>query len=82
MLNFILGTVAGGLIVGIATIAAVRQPDVQARLGLFPVSTALMMPSAHARGEPACPQRPAEAAAAVGQPDMLFSKRRFWSVAP
>jgi hypothetical protein len=81
MMNFILGTVAGGLLVGLVTISAVRQPAVQAKLGLFPVSSALMMPAAKAPDAPrldtAC--RPGKT---VGQPDMLFSKRRFWFVAP
>ncbi|KQP42330.1 hypothetical protein ASF49_00245 [Methylobacterium sp. Leaf104] len=81
MMNFVLGTVAGGLLVGLVTISAVRQPAVQAKLGLFPVSSALMMPAAKSpeapRPDPGC--RPGTA---VGQPDMLFSKRRFWFVAP
>jgi hypothetical protein len=81
MMNFILGTMAGGLLVGLVTISAVRHPSVQAKLGLFPVSNALLMPAAKSpatnRLDPAC--RPL---ATVGQPDMLFSKRRFWFVAP
>jgi len=81
MMNFILGTVAGGLLVGLVTISAVRQPVVQAKLGLFPVSNALLMRAAKTpeapRSDPTCRQ-----AASVGQPDMLFSKRRFWFVAP
>ncbi|MCJ2036907.1 hypothetical protein [Methylobacterium sp. J-068] len=82
MMNFVLGTIAGGLLVGIVTISAVRQPAVQAKLGLFPVSTALMMPAARSvepapRSETVCPPH-----ASVGAPDMLFSKRRFWFVAP
>lgn len=82
MMNFVLGTIAGGLLVGIVTISAVRQPAVQAKLGLFPISTALMMPAAKSlpagpRPEPACAP-----SVSVGAPDMLFSKRRFWFVAP
>lgn len=84
MMNFMLGTVAGGLVACIVTVAAVRQPEVQARLGLFPVSTALLMPAAPPRIEPPCTILPARSPAegAVGHPDMLFSKRRFWFVAP
>ncbi|GEP08026.1 hypothetical protein MOX02_60640 [Methylobacterium oxalidis] len=81
MLNFLLGTVAGGLIACIATIAAARHPDVQARLGLTaPPSTAM---TAAAITRPEVPCRPQGAPAqTVGDPEMLFSKRRFWSVAP
>ena len=81
MMNFILGTVAGGLLVGLVTISAVRQPVVQAKLGLFPVSTALLMPAAKTP-EASRSDLPCRPAATVGQPDMLFSKRRFWFVAP
>lgn len=82
MMNFVLGTVAGGLLVGVVTISAVRQPAVQARLGLFPVSTALMMPAARSPDPVPRPEAPCRPALNVGQPDMLFSKRRFWFVAP
>jgi len=88
MMNFVLGTIAGGLLVGIVTISAVRQPAIQARLGLFPVSTALMLPAAKtadAASRPEAASRPdthCRPVASVGQPDMLFSKRRFWFVAP
>ncbi|POR44999.1 hypothetical protein [Methylobacterium sp. V23] len=81
MMNFILGTVAGGLLVGLVTISAVRQPVVQAKLGLFPVSNALLMPAAKTPEAPRS-DSPCRQAATVGQPDMLFSKRRFWFVAP
>lgn len=88
MMNFVLGTIAGGLLVGIVTISAVRQPAIQARLGLFPVSTALMLPAAKTAdtaSRPEAASRPdthCRPVAIVGQPDMLFSKRRFWFVAP
>ncbi|GJE16222.1 hypothetical protein [Methylobacterium marchantiae] len=84
MMNFLLGTLAGGLIAGVVTIVAVRQPEVQARLGLYPVSSALLMPAAPPRIEAPCslvPTRPHDEPN-VGNPDMLFSKRRFWFVAP
>jgi hypothetical protein len=83
MMNFLLGTVAGALIAGIATIAAARHPEVQMRLGLVPPTGAIILPAAHPRLEPPCgtvSAKPAEAA--VGQADMLFSRRRFWFVAP
>lgn len=82
MTNFVLGILAGGLMAVVATIAAVRQPDIQSRLGLFPVSTALMMPAAKPREETPKPGPPCKPGLEVGQPDMLFSRRRFWSVAP
>ena len=81
MLNFILGTVAGGLIACVLTIAAARQPEVQARLGLVPppaVATTLAAVSRPA--EPDC-AKPADGPK-VGTQDMLFNRRRFWSVAP
>ncbi|GJE59953.1 hypothetical protein [Methylobacterium trifolii] len=81
MMNFVLGLVAGGLIACIATIAAARHPEVQSRLGLFPAAPAITMPAAVARPEPACPPRAAPPPG-VGTQEMLFSKRRFWSVAP
>lgn len=80
MMNFVLGTVAGGLIACIATIAAARHPEVQSRLGLIPAVPSTLM-AAPPRPEPACPQPPASAPR-VGTQEMLFSKRRFWSVAP
>ncbi len=84
MMNFLLGTVAGGLIACVVTIAAVRQPDVQAKLGLYPVSNALLTPAAPPRIEAPCGIVPARPAVEheVGNSDMLFSKRRFWFVAP
>jgi hypothetical protein len=84
MMNFLLGTLAGGLIAGVVTIVAVRQPEVQAKLGLYPVSSALLLPAAPPRIEPPCslvPARP-QSDQTIGHPDMLFSKRRFWFVAP
>lgn len=83
MMNFLLGTVAGALIAGIATIAAARHPEVQMRLGLVPPASAIILPAAHPRLEPPCaPPAAKPAEAGVGQPDMLFSRRRFWFVAP
>ena len=82
MMNYVLGTVAGGLLVGLVTISAVRQPTVQARLGLFPVSSALMLPAARSAEAAPRGETPCRPTASVGQPDMLFSKRRFWFVAP
>ncbi|MBO1021004.1 MULTISPECIES: hypothetical protein [unclassified Methylobacterium] len=84
MMNFLLGTLAGGLIAGIVTIVAVRHPEVQTKLGLHPVSSALLLPAAPPRIEPPCslvPARP-QGDQSVGNADMLFSRRRFWFVAP
>ncbi|ACA15445.1 conserved hypothetical protein [Methylobacterium sp. 4-46] len=83
MLNFVLGAVAGALMATVATIAAVRNPDVQVRMGLVrPQLPAVAL----RRPEPVCPPPAAPPSLAgvapVGQPDMLFARRRFWSVAP
>jgi hypothetical protein len=72
MLNFLLGTVAGGLIAAVLTIAAARQPEVQARLGLRPAPVVAAL---------AAVVKPHEAPT-VGSRDMLFNRQRFWSVAP
>lgn len=82
MTNFLLGIIAGSLMAAIATIAAVRQPGIQARLGLFPVSDAILMPAAKLNDPAPKPEVACKPGAEVGQPDMLFSRRRFWSVAP
>lgn len=87
MMNFAFGTLAGALLAALLTIVAVRQPSVQARLGLFPVSTAPILPAARQPGvtpdasvkaDPSC--RPGQAE--VGKADMLFNRKRFWLVAP
>jgi hypothetical protein len=87
MMNFVFGTVAGALLASLVTIVAVRQPGIQARLGLFPVSTAPILPAARSpgptpegRGDAARPCRAAPAE--VGKTDMLFDRKRFWLVAP
>lgn len=80
MMNFVLGTIAGAMMAAIATIAAVRNPDVQVRLGLVRPEVPVV---AVRRPDPVCPPAPsALAGAPVGHPDLLFAKRRFWSVAP
>lgn len=83
MMNFLLGTIAGGLIACIATIAAARHPEVQSRLGLVNPSPPMTMSAVPSR--PACPcsnANPKAADPTVGHADMLFSRRRFWFVAP
>ncbi|KQP51731.1 hypothetical protein ASG40_06005 [Methylobacterium sp. Leaf399] len=84
MMNFILGTIAGGLIACIATIAAARHPEVQQRLGLVPAVPALTLAAGPQRTEAPCAPSSGKgtAEATVGQTDMLFSRRRFWFVAP
>ncbi|TGD95273.1 hypothetical protein [Methylobacterium nonmethylotrophicum] len=85
MLNFLLGAVAGALMAAVATIAALRNPDVQVRMGLVRPEPAVIQSR---RPEPAaCPPPAAQAqmpagTPQVGQPEMLFARRRFWSVAP
>ncbi|WP_430910517.1 hypothetical protein [Methylobacterium sp. sgz302541] len=80
-MNFLLGLVAGALIAAIATIAAARDPGVQTALGLRPAAPLPMTAPAPTR-----PEKPCVAATpvppGVGSPDMLLSRRRFWSVAP
>ncbi|KMO42339.1 hypothetical protein VQ02_03125 [Methylobacterium variabile] len=86
MLNFLLGAVAGALMAAVATIAALRNPDVQVRMGLVRPEAVVIQTR---RPEPACPAPVVQAQGAmqagspqVGHPDMLFARRRFWSVAP
>lgn len=83
MMNFVLGTVAGALFACIATIAAARHPEVQARLGLVKPVVPITMSAAPPRPECPCSANSTKGAELqVGQPDMLFSRRRFWFVAP
>jgi hypothetical protein len=81
MLNFCLGTVAGGLIACVLTIAAARQPEIQARLGLKPTLPPMALAALPKPPEPDCVRRP-DAAPKVGAQDMLFNRQRFWSVSP
>jgi hypothetical protein len=80
MLNFFLGTVAGGLIAGVLTIAAARQPEVQVRLGLKPTLPAALAVVTKAP-EADCVRR-TDPTPKVGTQEMLFNRQRFWSVAP
>ncbi|GJD51912.1 hypothetical protein OPKNFCMD_4671 [Methylobacterium crusticola] len=85
MLNFLLGALAGALMAAVATIAAVRNPDVQVRMGLVRQDPTVVQ--VVRRPDPVCPAQAAAPGAAgagpqVGQPEMLFARRRFWSVAP
>ena len=81
MLNFFLGTLAGGLIVGVLTIAAVRQPEVQTRLGLTTAPAPVTLAAATRPPEPDCGRRQ-EAAPKGSTQDILFNRQRFWSVSP
>jgi hypothetical protein len=81
MLNFFLGTVAGGLIACVLTITAARQPEVQTRLGLTPAPIPTAPAAITKQPEPDCSHR-AEPAPKVGTQDMLFNRERFWSVSP
>ena len=83
MMNFLLGTVAGGIIACVVTIAAARHPDVQSRLGLIPSAQAAMASTPIAHGPERCPAAKAESAESkIAQADKLFERRRFWFVAP
>jgi hypothetical protein len=81
MLNFVLGTVAGGLIACVLTIAAARQPEIQARLGLRPAPVPATLAAVTRPAETDCGRR-SEPAPKVGSQEMLFNRQRFWSVAP
>ncbi|GJD78621.1 hypothetical protein [Methylobacterium gregans] len=80
MTNFLLGAVAGALFACVGTIAAVRQPEIQTRLGLRPAVMLAAAPVPAPRAEVACP--PAADAKKVGTVEMLLSPRRFWWIAP
>lgn len=81
MLNFFLGTVAGGLIAGVLTIAAARQPEVQARLGLKPAVVPMALAAPPRAPEPDCGRR-TEQVPKAGAQEILFNRQRFWSVSP
>ncbi|SFV16031.1 hypothetical protein SAMN02799631_06273 [Methylobacterium sp. 174MFSha1.1] len=84
MLNFLLGAVAGALMAAVATVAALRNPETQVRMGLVRAEPVTIQTR---RPDPVCPPPPVQThvqagSPQVGQPDMLFARRRFWSVAP
>ncbi|MGF3022918.1 hypothetical protein ACQVP2_08820 [Methylobacterium aquaticum] len=86
MLNFLLGAIAGALMAAVATVAALRNPEAQVKMGIVqPAPTTIQT----RRPDPVCPPPPPAVqthvqagSPQVGQPDMLFARRRFWSVAP
>ncbi|MDP4005941.1 hypothetical protein [Methylobacterium sp. NEAU K] len=80
MLNFFLGTVAGGLIACVLTIVLARQPEVQVRLGLKPAPVVAALATVRKPPEPDCTR--SIDVPKVGTQDMLFNRQRFWSVAP
>lgn len=82
MLNFFLGTVAGGLIAAVLTIAAARQPEVQARLGLKPAPAPLAMAASVTKPPETDCGRRLEAAPKSATQEILFNRQRFWSVSP
>ncbi len=84
MLNFLLGAIAGALMAAVATVAALRNPEVQVKMGIVQPAPVTIQTR---RPEPVCPPPPVQThiqagSPQVGQPDMLFARRRFWSVAP
>ncbi|GJD60809.1 hypothetical protein [Methylobacterium frigidaeris] len=85
MLNFLLGATTGALMAAVATVAALRNPDVQVKMGIVRPEPVMIQTR---RPDPVCPPPPPVQAHVqagspqVGQPDMLFARRRFWSVAP
>ena len=83
MMNFLLGLVAGSLIACIATISAARHTDIQARLGLVPPAHAVLVEQPAAKDvRCAVPDKWEPAQATAAQAEALFSRRRFWYVAP
>lgn len=80
MTNFLLGAAAGALIAGVGTIAALRQPEIQSRLGLRPAVMLAAAPVPAPRPEVVCP--PPATVRKVGGVEMLLSPRRFWWIAP
>ena len=80
MLNFFLGTVAGGLIACVLTITVARQPEIQARLGFKPTPVVTALAAVTKPREPDCTK--SVDSPKVGTQDMLFNRQRFWSVAP
>jgi hypothetical protein len=81
MWNLLLGAVCGAVLAATATVAAVRSPAVQERLGIVRVDAA---PLASRGTDPAaCPQAaPAAVPGEVGRSEMLFTRQRLWSVPP
>lgn len=83
MTNFLLGLVAGSLIACVATISATRHPEIQARLGLIPPAQAVLVePPTRKDVRCAVPATTEPLQATAAQADALFSRRRFWYVAP
>lgn len=83
MMNFLLGTVAGGIIACVATIAAARHPEVQSRLGLIPTVPATLAAAPSPPVEKRClPDTTAALEQGAGRTEKLFERRRFWFVAP
>ncbi|BAQ44313.1 MULTISPECIES: hypothetical protein [Methylobacterium] len=83
MLNFLLGAIAGALMAAVATVAALRNPDVQVRMGMVrPEPVAIQTKRPDPVCPPAAPVQVQAGSPQVGQPEMLFARRRFWSVAP
>jgi hypothetical protein len=81
MWNLVIGAVCGAALAATATVAAVRSPVVQERLGIV---RADVVPLAARGTDPsACPP-PATSPApfGTGSPDVLFTRQRIMSVAP
>ncbi len=76
MINFMLGTVAGGIIACILTITAARHATVQ-RPMLVPMALAAATPAALNQ----CPPKEGLDQKMAGA-TKLFEPRRFWFVAP
>ncbi|GJD35904.1 hypothetical protein FMGBMHLM_2817 [Methylobacterium aerolatum] len=81
MWNFALGAIAGGMTAAVLTVAAVRHPEIQTRIGLSappaPISVALAQPV-----EPRCVPPKALPKSAGNAEAILFNRQRFWSVSP
>lgn len=80
MINFLLGGVAGGLLALVGTVAAVRSPAVQERIGIVRVEPPVL---ARRATEPPCQPVPGPSVPEAAKPaDLLFNRGRMWSIPP
>lgn len=81
MWNLLLGAMCGAVLAATGTVAAVRSPLVQERLGIVRADA---VPLANRGTDPsACPPVVSPpAVAGAGTPEILFSRQRLLSVAP
>lgn len=79
--NVLVGAACGAVLAATATVAAVRSPAVQERLGLVRVDPAPL--AARGTDPAACPPPAASRASPTAvQPEIFFSRERLWSQSP